>query len=67
MLTVLAEPKVALALLPMTTFATFDRSGTAPPAQLAGSNQSVVEPPPVQVTEFSRVILLAVLVASVTV
>ena len=40
--------------LGMMTLATFARSGTAPPAQLAGSNQ-LPELPPVHVTELSRV------------
>ena len=48
--------KVTVTPLGMMTLATFDRSGTAPPAQLAGSNQLPVAPP-TQVTEFKRVML----------
>ena len=45
-----------------TTFATLARSGTAPPAQLAGSNQLLLPAPPVQVTEARRVISAVVVV-----
>ena len=41
------------------TFATFAKSGTAPPAHLEGSCQLPL-PPPVQATEFKRVTLLDV-------
>ena len=44
----------------ITTLATLDLSGTAPPAQLAGSNQLPVLPP-IQVTELRRVISAVVL------
>ena len=49
----------------MTTFATFAKSGTAPPAQLAGSNQLPVVPP-VQATDDKRVILAVALLGATT-
>ena len=55
-------PKLAVTPVGMTTLATLDKSGTAPPTQLAGSNQLPVVPP-TQVTEFRRVMLLCVLLA----
>ena len=53
-------PKLTLTPDGITTWATFDRSGTAPPAQFAGSNQ-LPETPPTQVTAFKRVMLAVVL------
>ena len=44
------------------TSATLARSGTAPPAQLAGSNQLLLPARPVQVTEARRVISAVVVV-----
>ena len=53
-----AELKITLSPLGITTFATFDKSGMAPPAQFAGSDQLPVAPP-IQVTEDSWVMLAA--------
>ena len=50
--------KLTVTPVGITTLATFDRSGNAPP-QFAGSNQLPVEPP-TQFTELSRVMLAVV-------
>ena len=54
--------KVTLTPAGRMTSATLARSGTAPPAQLAGSNQLLLLAPPVQATEARRVIFAVVVV-----
>ena len=58
-------PKVTEVLAGITTLATFDKSGTAPPAQLVGLNQLPLLPP-THVTLFNWVMLLVEFEPSVT-
>ena len=57
-----------MTLLPagITTLATFDKSGIAPPAQLAGLDQSPPDVGPVHVTELNCVIFAVVDVVALT-
>ena len=59
-------PKLTVTPDEITTLATLAKSGTAPPTQLAGSNQ-LPDVPPCQVTEFNRVMALVLLDPRVTV
>ena len=52
-------PKVMVLLAGSTTLATLDKSGTAPPLQLLGSNQLPVEGP-VHVTLAKRLMVMLV-------
>ena len=60
---VAVPPKETVIPVGMMTLATLERSGTAPPAQFAGSSQSPVEPP-IQVTVSSREMLAVVFAVS---